>query len=117
MTARGNSPVSSWWAATGMISLRTKSRAVWIKASCSSDRVRSNAMGGMLASPTRPGMAEELGSYRLHRTINVGSIGEVFLAERIGDTAIGRPREPVVVKRLHRELARLPEHVELFREE
>src|SRR5687768_2796572 len=62
-------------------------------------------------------MADELGPYRLHRTINVGSIGEVFLAERTGDTVAGQPREAVVVKRLHRELARLPEHVELFREE
>jgi eukaryotic-like serine/threonine-protein kinase len=62
-------------------------------------------------------MMEEFGDYRLHRTINVGSIGEVFLAERLEDTAVGRPREPIVIKRLHRELARLPEHVELFREE
>jgi eukaryotic-like serine/threonine-protein kinase len=62
-------------------------------------------------------MAEEFGSYRLHRTIAAGSFSEVFLAERADDTAAGRPRVPLVIKRLHRELARMPEHVELFREE
>jgi serine/threonine protein kinase len=61
-------------------------------------------------------MAEPFGPYRLERTINVGSIGQVFLARRTdgnGD-ATG---EPVVVKRLHRELAHRPAHVQLFVEE
>ena len=55
---------------------------------------------------------ERFGPYRLERTINVGSIGEVFFAWRDAE-----PDQPVVVKRLHRELARQPEHVALFREE
>jgi eukaryotic-like serine/threonine-protein kinase len=57
-----------------------------------------------------PGMAEPFGPYRLERTINVGSIGEVFLAR-------ANESEPIVVKRLHRELARRPAHVQLFLEE
>ncbi|HLU68342.1 MAG TPA: protein kinase, partial [Kofleriaceae bacterium] len=56
---------------------------------------------------------ERLGPYRLEQTINVGSIGEVFLAYRDGDP----PGHAVVVKRLHRELARRPEHVALFVQE
>jgi serine/threonine protein kinase len=88
-------------------------------------------------------MAEPFGPYRLERTINVGSIGEVFLARREVDrpsvhgeiasprpipqaieqqSACGAPAgasdgEPLVVKRLLRELARRPEHVEMFIEE
>jgi serine/threonine-protein kinase len=62
-------------------------------------------------------MADDFGNYRLHRPIASGSFSEVFLAERHGDTAAGMPRRAVVVKRLRRELARHPEHVELFREE
>ncbi len=57
---------------------------------------------------------EPFGPYRLERTINVGSIGQVFLARRDGDKN-GAP--PIVVKRLHRELARRPAHVQLFLEE
>ncbi|HWM86948.1 MAG TPA: serine/threonine-protein kinase [Kofleriaceae bacterium] len=61
-------------------------------------------------------MAEPFGPYRLEQTINVGSIGQVFLARRTdGDGA--RSEEPMVVKRLHRELARRPAHVQLFLEE
>jgi serine/threonine-protein kinase len=56
---------------------------------------------------------ERFGSYWLERKINVGSIGEVFLARREGEP----PDRPVVVKRLHRELARRADHVELFLEE
>ncbi|HTE49376.1 MAG TPA: serine/threonine-protein kinase [Kofleriaceae bacterium] len=79
-------------------------------------------------------MAEPFGPYWLEQTINVGSIGEVFLARRTdgepeqrrwrrarrASRAIARvPRDggPVVVKRLHRELARRPAHVQLFLEE
>ena len=68
-------------------------------------------------------MAEPFGPYRLERTINVGSIGQVFLARRIGDQQGDPDRvdrdgmHPVVVKRLHRELARRPAHVQLFLEE
>jgi len=60
---------------------------------------------------------EPFGPYRLERTINVGSIGQVFLARRVegGDAVNGA--EPIVVKRLHRELARRPAHVQLFLEE
>ncbi len=61
---------------------------------------------------------EPFGPYRLERTINVGSIGQVFLARRAegrGDADSGA--EPIVVKRLHRELARRPAHVQLFLEE
>lgn len=54
-------------------------------------------------------MAEPFGPYLLERTINVGSIGEVFLARQVDQV--------VVVKRLHRELARRPAHVQLFLEE
>jgi serine/threonine-protein kinase len=63
-------------------------------------------------------MAEDFGTYRLHRLIAAGSFSEVFLAEAYAETppADGE-RRPLVIKRLHRELARLPEHVELFREE
>jgi eukaryotic-like serine/threonine-protein kinase len=57
---------------------------------------------------------EPFGPYRLERTINVGSIGQVFLARRDGEKN-GAP--PIVVKRLHRELARRPAHVQLFLEE
>jgi serine/threonine protein kinase len=64
-------------------------------------------------------MAEPFGAYRLERTINVGSVGQVFLARRVqpdgGIAADGA--EPVVVKRLHRELARQPVHLQLFIEE
>ena len=65
-------------------------------------------------------MAEPFGPYRLERTINVGSIGQVFLAGRAsaeGDAAATNGAEPIVVKRLHRELARRPAHVQLFLEE
>ncbi len=71
-------------------------------------------------------MAEPFGPYRLERNINVGSIGEVFLARRVvgGEGERRRPgggaRNGVgalVVKRLHRELARRPAHVQLFLEE
>ena len=58
-------------------------------------------------------MVERFGPYLLERTVNVGSTGEVFLARREGDP----PGRPVVVKRLHRELARRPAHVERFIEE
>ena len=58
---------------------------------------------------------ERFGSYGLEQTINVGSVGEVFLARRL-DGADGGDVQ-VVVKRLHRELARRPAHVELFVEE
>jgi serine/threonine protein kinase len=60
-------------------------------------------------------MAEPFGPYRLERTINVGSIGQVFLARRAEHGRNGVA--PVVVKRLHRELARRPVHVQLFQEE
>jgi serine/threonine protein kinase len=55
---------------------------------------------------------ERFGSYLLARPINVGSVGEVFLARR-AEPAEGE----LVIKRLHRELARRPAHVELFIEE
>jgi len=58
---------------------------------------------------------ERFGSYELEQTINVGSVGEVFLA-RWSDPARATDRA-FVVKRLHRELARRPAHVELFIEE
>jgi serine/threonine protein kinase len=64
------------------------------------------------------GVAEAFGPYRLERTINVGSIGQVFLARRAdGDGKARNGAEPIVVKRLHRELARRPVHVQLFLEE
>ena len=44
-SSRGNSPVSSKWAAFGMISLRVKSRAVCASAFCSSVRLKSMAAG------------------------------------------------------------------------
>ena len=63
---------------------------------------------------------ERFGPYRLEQTINVGSIGEVFLAHgpapEDGDGA-GEGQKALVIKRLHRELARRPAHVELFIEE
>ncbi len=58
---------------------------------------------------------ERFGSYALEQTINVGSVGEVFLARWL-DPARAADR-PFVVKRLHRELARRPAHVELFIDE
>ena len=61
-----------------------------------------------------PGV-ERFGSYALEQTINVGSVGEVFLAGWL-DPEKGRDTR-FVVKRLHRELARRPTHVELFVEE
>ncbi len=57
---------------------------------------------------------EPFGPYRLERTINVGSIGQVFLARRADEK---NGAQPIVVKRLHRELARRPAHVQLFVEE
>jgi eukaryotic-like serine/threonine-protein kinase len=82
---------------------------------------------------------EPFGPYRLERTINVGSIGEVFLAHRSASDGSAEPAKgmrarrrarkraaraesangdvPIVVKRLHRELARRPIHVQLFLEE
>src|SRR5688572_2479552 len=51
ITSRGNSPVSSQWPALGMISLRVNSRAVWIRACCSSVRLRSRAMASALYQP------------------------------------------------------------------
>jgi serine/threonine-protein kinase len=57
---------------------------------------------------------EQFGRYALEQTINVGSVGEVFLA-RWHDPQ--KDDGPLVVKRLHRELARRPAHVELFIEE
>lgn len=63
---------------------------------------------------------ERFGPYRLEQTINVGSIGEVFLAHGPvpeGGSGAGEGQGPLVVKRLHRELARRPAHVELFIEE
>jgi serine/threonine protein kinase len=63
-------------------------------------------------------MAEPFGPYRLERTINVGSIGRVFLARRsAGERAADADGEPIVIKRLHRELAHRPAHVQLFEEE
>jgi serine/threonine protein kinase len=58
---------------------------------------------------------ERFGSYALEQTINVGSVGEVFLASR-PDPARDDDGQ-LVIKRLHRELARRPAHVELFIEE
>jgi serine/threonine protein kinase len=58
---------------------------------------------------------ERFGSYGLEQTINVGSVGEVFLARWL-DRAEGGG-ETFVVKRLHRELARRPAHVEMFVDE
>ncbi|HEU5059152.1 MAG TPA: serine/threonine-protein kinase [Kofleriaceae bacterium] len=57
---------------------------------------------------------ERFGSYGLEQTINVGSVGEVFLARWL-DREGGDGQ--FVIKRLHRELARRPAHVELFVEE
>lgn len=75
-------------------------------------------------------MAEPFGPYWLVQAINVGSIGEVFLAHRTDGKPARRSwrrarrtarakgaREPIVVKRLHRELARRPVHVQMFLEE
>jgi eukaryotic-like serine/threonine-protein kinase len=66
-------------------------------------------------------MAEPFGPYQLERTINVGSIGEVFLARRTDGSGTansgGEPHGPVVIKRLHRELAHRSVHVQLFVEE
>ena len=58
---------------------------------------------------------ERFGSYALEQTINVGSVGEVFLARWLDRAADGDGQ--FVVKRLHRELARRPAHVELFADE
>jgi eukaryotic-like serine/threonine-protein kinase len=58
---------------------------------------------------------ERFGSYGLEQTINVGSVGEVFLARWLDRAADGDGQ--FVVKRLHRELARRPAHVELFADE
>ena len=61
---------------------------------------------------------EQLGPYQLIRTINVGSVGQVFLARRArDDSGLTTEDGDVVVKRLHRELARQPIHVDLFRSE
>jgi serine/threonine protein kinase len=57
---------------------------------------------------------ERFGSYALEQTINVGSVGEVFLARWL-DPA--KDDGQFVIKRLHRELARRPAHVELFVDE
>ena len=58
---------------------------------------------------------ERFGSYALEQTINVGSVGEVFLSRWLDRDQGGDAQ--FVVKRLHRELARRPAHVELFVEE
>ncbi len=58
---------------------------------------------------------ERFGSYALEQTINVGSVGEVFLSRWLDRDKGGDAQ--FVVKRLHRELARRPAHVELFVEE
>ena len=58
---------------------------------------------------------ERFGRYALEQTINVGSVGEVFLARRLDRAEDGDGQ--FVVKRLHRELARRPAHVELFADE
>jgi len=57
---------------------------------------------------------ERFGPYALEQTINVGSVGEVFLARW---TDPNKDDGPIVIKRLHRELARRPAHVDLFVEE
>lgn len=57
---------------------------------------------------------ERFGSYALEQTINVGSVGEVFLARWLDPK---KDDGQFVIKRLHRELARRPAHVELFIDE
>ena len=58
--------------------------------------------------------AEAIGSYRLQRKLASGNMGEVFLAEYVGEAGF---RRRVVVKRLYRHLCQHAEAVRMFQDE
>src|SRR5262245_24963717 len=91
--SRGTSPVSSKCPAFGTISLRVNSRAVWMRASWVSLRLRSMARARYHRTVSEP-----FGAWQLESLIAVGGLGEVWRAVR-GD-------ELAAVKRLHTHLAR-----------